>query len=179
MQLSDFINQALKNIQRGAVDRKSKFRFPVLASFTDNSVSQRIVIARKFNEEQKSLVIFTDEKSQKFTELKNNAHCSLLFWDAGKKMQVSVNGLAHILSKEDVQKYWQNLSDIQKKDYQINPPPKSIIEAHNAYEFDTSMNRFTVIEIFFQDLDILVLSNNGHQRANYNIKILEQSWVTP
>jgi len=31
MQLSDFINQALKNIQRGAVDRKSKFRFPVLA----------------------------------------------------------------------------------------------------------------------------------------------------
>ena len=179
MQLSDFINQALKNIQRGAVDRKSKFRFPVLASFTDNSVSQRIVIARKFNEEQKSLIIFTDEKSQKFKELKNNARCNLLFWDAGKKMQVSVNGLAHILSKEDVQQYWQNLSDIQKKDYQINPPPKSIIEAHNAYEFDASMNRFTVIEIFFQELDILVLSNNGHQRANCNIKTLEQSWVTP
>ena len=179
MQLSDFINQALKNIQRGAVDRKSKFRFPVLASFTDISVSQRIVIARKFNEEQKSLVIFTDEKSQKVKELKNNARCNLLFWDVGKKMQISVNGLAHILSKEDAQQYWQNVSDIQKKDYQINPPPKSIIEAHNAYEFDASMNRFTVIEIFFQELDILVLSNNGHQRANYNIKTLEQSWVTP
>ena len=179
MQLSDFINQALKNIQRGAVDRKSKFRFPVLASFNDISVSQRIVIARKFNEEQKSLVIFTDEKSQKFKELKNNARCNLLFWDFGKKMQISVNGLAHILSKEDAQKYWQNVSDIQKKDYQINPPPKSIIEAHNAYEFDASLNRFTVIEIFFQELDILVLSNNGHQRANYNLKTLEQSWVTP
>ena len=179
MQLSDFINQALKNIQRGTVDRKSKFRFPILASTNTHSVSQRIVIARKFNEEQNSLIIFTDEESQKFTELKNNARCNLLFWDAGKKMQVSVNGLAHILSQEDAQPYWQNLSDIQKKDYQINPPPKSIIETHNAYEFDTSMNRFTVIEIFFQDLDILVLSNNGHQRANYNIKSLEQSWVTP
>src|SRR6056300_1326598 len=179
MQLSDFINQALKNIQRGAVDRKSKFRFPVLATFTNNSVSQRIVIARKFNEDQKSLIKFTDEESQKFTELKNNSHCNLLFWDAGKKMQVSVNGLAHILNEKDAQPFWQNLSDIQKQDYQIKPPPKSIIETHNAYEFDTSMNRFTVIEIFFQELDILVLSNNGHQRANYNIKTLVQSWVTP
>ncbi|MDA0670744.1 MAG: pyridoxamine 5'-phosphate oxidase family protein [Proteobacteria bacterium] len=179
MQLSDFINQALKNIQRATVDRKSKFRFPVLASTNAHSVSQRIVVARKFNEDQKSLIIFTDEKSQKFAELKINANCSLLFWDAGKKMQVSVVGLAQILSRDDALQYWQNLSDIQKKDYQINPAPKSTIEAHNLYEFDSSMNRFAVIEILFQNLDILVLSNNGHQRANYNIKSLEQSWVTP
>ena len=57
MQLSDFINQALKFIERGTVDRKSKFRLPILASYHENTINQRIVIARKFDGNDNSLII--------------------------------------------------------------------------------------------------------------------------
>jgi len=99
MQLSDFINQALKFIERGTVDRKSKFRLPILASYHENTINQRIVIARKFDGNDNSLIIFTDRDSQKFNELQRNESCSLLFWDAGKKMQVYIQGVAEIMDE--------------------------------------------------------------------------------
>lgn len=179
MQLSDFINQALKFIERGTVDRKSKFRLPILASYNENTINQRIVIARKFDGNENSLIIFTDRDSQKFNELQRNESCSLLFWDAGKKMQVYIQGVAEIMDEDSRVLFWKNLSESQKKDYQIEPPPKTNIQTHNDYQFKDTSDRFCCIKIFFKSMDILVLSNNGHQRAIYDFKSQKQDWVTP
>ncbi len=55
MNVSIFIDEALKTIQRGTVDRKSPFKLPALSSSIDNKVFQRIVVARRFIEHDQSL----------------------------------------------------------------------------------------------------------------------------
>jgi len=69
MNLVNFIDTAIKYVQRGVVDRKSFFRHPVLASTDGSNIFQRIVVMREFDFEKKSIVIFTDSKSQKVEQI--------------------------------------------------------------------------------------------------------------
>jgi hypothetical protein len=176
MKLDNFIDSAIKHIQRGAVDRKSFFRHPVLASTDGPNIFQRIVVMREFDFEKKSIVIFTDSKSQKVGQILNHPECSLLFWDPRKKLQISVQSKSHI--EIDNSHYWSKINDRQQKDYTVNPPPKSEIKAHDDYEF-SDQNRFTVINLTFRSMDVLQLSDQGHVRATHDFENNTQSWVSP
>ena len=87
MNLTIFIDDALKTIQRGTVDRKSPFKLPVLSSCDNNMVFQRIVVARRYNERDHSLIIYTDHESKKYHQLKTNPSCSLLFFVSQKSKE--------------------------------------------------------------------------------------------
>ena len=179
MNLTIFIDDALKTIQRGTVDRKSPFKLPVLSSCDGNIVFQRIVVARRYNERDHSLIIYTDHESKKYYQLKTNPSCSLLFWDTKKRLQVHVTGEASFLvNKID---YWDKLSDTQKKDYAINPFPGTEISAADDYNYDSAKSRFEVISIQFKTLDILELTPSGHKRAKsiLNKNEREDFWLTP
>ena len=78
MNVTIFINDALKTIQRGTVDRKSPFKLPTLSTSTDNKVFQRIVVARRFIEHDQSLIIYTDHESKKYHQLKNKDRKSVV-----------------------------------------------------------------------------------------------------
>jgi pyridoxine/pyridoxamine 5'-phosphate oxidase len=99
MNLANFIESAIKQIQRGVVDHKSFFRHPILASSDGQHIFQRIVVMREFNFEKKSIVIFTDSKSQKVTQIVNHPECNLLFWDPRKKLQISIHPRLGIIFK--------------------------------------------------------------------------------
>jgi hypothetical protein len=176
MNLVNFIDNAMKHIQRGVVDRKSFFRHPVLASTDGPNIFQRIVVMREFDFEKKSIVIFTDSKSQKVGQILKYPECSLLFWDPRKKLQISVQSKSY----EEIENlhYLSKINDRQQKDFTVNPPPKSEIKAHDDYEFG-DQNRFTVINLAFKSMDVLQLSEQGHIRATHDFENNTQSWVSP
>ena len=179
MNVSIFIDDALKTIQRGTVDRKSPFKLPVLSSSIDNKVFQRIVVTRRFIERDQSLIIFTDHESKKYHQLKTNPSCSLLLWDSKKRLQVQVAGEAYFL--ENKGDYWDKLNENQKKDYVINPFPGTEISSADGYSYDSAEYRFEVISIHFKTLDVLELSPSGHRRAKsiLNKNGREDFWVAP
>jgi len=179
MNVSEFTLMALKKIQRGTVDRKSSFRLPVLSTSLNNKVFQRIVIARNFNEHDHSLLIFTDRESQKYYQLHHNKNCSLLFWDQKQKLQVQVDGEAYIMKNKKF--YLDKLNDNQRDDYKIIPFPGKKISSSKGYEFNSSDNRFEVINIKFKQMDILELSSTGHCRAKciFTKNSHEEYWVAP
>ena len=107
LNVSIFIDAALKTIQRGTVDRKSAFKLPVLSSYSENKIFQRIVVARKYNELDHSLLIYTDHESKKYSQLKSNPSCSLLFWDSRKRLQVEVTGTASFLDDKTI--FWETI----------------------------------------------------------------------
>ena len=179
MNVSIFIDDALKTIQRGTVDRKSPFKLPVLSSSAGNKVFQRIVVARRFIEHDQSLIIYTDYESQKYHQLKTNPSCSLLFWDPKKRLQVQVSGEAYFL--DDKLCYWEKLNENQKKDYVINPLPGTEISSSDSYSYDSTEHRFEVISIHFKTLDVLELSPDGHRRAKsiLNKNGRKDFWLAP
>ena len=97
MNVTIFIDDALKTIQRGTVDRKSPFKLPALSTSTDNKVFQRIVVARRFIEHNQSLIIYTDHESKKYHQLKTNPSCSLLFWDPKKRQFCGARRGPHVV----------------------------------------------------------------------------------
>jgi hypothetical protein len=179
MNVTIFIDDALKAIQRGTVDRKSPFKLPALSTSTDNKVFQRIVVARRFIEHDQSLIIYTDYESQKYHQLKTNPSCSLLFWDPKKRLQVQVAGDAYFL--DDKLNYWDKLNENQKKDYVINPLPGTEISSSDSYSYDSAEHRFEVISIHFKTLDVLELSPDGHRRAKsiLNKNGRKDFWLAP
>ena len=179
MNVTIFIDDALKTIQRGTVDRKSPFKLPALSTSTDNKVFQRIVVARRFIEHDQSLIIYTDYESQKYHQLKTNPSCSLLFWDPKKRLQVQVAGDAYFL--DDKLNYWKKLNENQKKDYVINPLPGTEISSADNYSYDSTEHRFEVISIHFKTLDVLELSPDGHRRAKsiLNKNGRKDFWLAP
>ena len=179
MNVTIFIDDALKTIQRGTVDRKSPFKLPALSTSTDNKVFQRIVVARRFIEHDQSLIIYTDYESQKYHQLKTNPSCSLLFWDPKKRLQVQVAGDAYFL--DDKLNYWEKLNEKQKKDYVINPLPGTEISSSDSYSYDSAEHRFEVISIHFKTLDVLELSPDGHRRAKsiLNKNGRKDFWLAP
>jgi len=179
MNVTIFIDDALKTIQRGTVDRKSPFKLPALSTSTDNKVFQRIVVARRFIEHDQSLIIYTDYESQKYHQLKTNPSCSLLFWDPKKRLQVQVSGEAYFL--DDKLNYWEKLNEKQKKDYVINPLPGTEISSSDSYSYDSAEHRFEVISINFKTLDVLELSPDGHRRAKsiLNKNGRKDFWLAP
>jgi pyridoxine/pyridoxamine 5'-phosphate oxidase len=178
MDVSEFINLAIKTIQRGTVDRKSPFRLPILSNSNQGRVYQRIVVARKFIENEMTVDIFTDSASKKYFQLKDNAECSLLFWDSKKKLQVTVHGIAFFDAKKLI--YWQGLSENQKKDYMINPPPGTKLNTAKSFKYDSEA-RFAVISIKFKDMEVLELSPDGHKRAGcqFVAEGKKEYWLSP
>ena len=179
MELSTFINTGIKAIQRGAVDRKSPYRLPVLSNTFENKVFQRIVVARAFDEKKMRLTIFTDHASKKYKQLQAHPECALLFWDARKKMQIQVNGKANFVDQTD--SYWDKLSDRQKREYSINPISGTNIASAKGYDYDSKEARFAVLIIQFLNLDILVLDSEGHKRAGCLLEKdrKEEFWMSP
>ncbi|AZQ10758.1 pyridoxamine 5'-phosphate oxidase [Shewanella khirikhana] len=74
---------------------------------------QRIVLLKRFDEQ--GFVFFTNLGSRKATQLKQNAHISLLFPWHPLERQVAVTGIAEQLSSADVLKYFMT----RPKDSQI------------------------------------------------------------
>ena len=68
MNLVNFIDSAIKHIQRGVVDRKSFFRHPVLASKDEQNIFQRIVVMREFDFEKKVLLFLLTLKVKKLNK---------------------------------------------------------------------------------------------------------------
>jgi len=179
MNVSEFILKAIKTIQRGTVDRKSSFRIPVLSTTLNNNISQRIVVARNFNEHDHSIIIFTDRESQKYYQLHHNKNCSLLFWDQKQKLQVQIDAEASIVKNK--KSYWDNLNDKQKDDFKIIPFPGTKISSAKNYKFSSFDNRFEVIKIKFKQMDVLELSLTFHYRAKCIFKKngKDEYWVAP
>ena len=179
MELSTYINTGIKAIQRGAVDRKSPYRLPVLSNTFENKVFQRIVVARAFDEKNMQLTIFTDHASKKYKQLQADPQCALLFWDARKKMQIQVNGKANFVDEMDP--YWDKLSERQKKEYSINPISGTKIASAQGYNYESLDARFAVLVIQFLNLEILELSSEGHKRAACLLGNArrEEYWMSP
>ena len=89
--LTEVFSNVSHELHRGALDRNHPFRFVSFSTNGQEGVNSRLIVLREVQEDL-SFVFFTDSRSKKIADLSINTHSSLLFWHAGKKVQVSVKG---------------------------------------------------------------------------------------
>lgn len=165
-------------LRKGTVQKKHPFRNVVFSTVDEKHPKSRWVVFRKLTENQRFL-IFTDLRSNKTEEIRNNSSCSLLFYNNRQGLQIRVEGVALLHSQDDLtNKYWVGVQGNGLKSYSTVLPPGSSIakkDEGNQWLDEPTSRYFTVLEIIPNYIDVLQLGRESHIRAEF--KRIGNDWT--
>lgn len=185
-----------KLLVRAAVDAKSDFRLPVLATQTPTSAAQRIVVLRATDDEAHTLLIHTDSRSAKVQQLNSNPMAALLFYDKAKKVQLRVTAAATIHTDDEIaNQLWQSESATSLKGYLGPLTPGSVCATaeHNLHpeflesipdrnQLEIARPNFAAIRFQVTQFDWLQLNRSGHLQAQFSYaedQTVVRTWTAP
>lgn len=170
--IDQIFDDCKKQLTAALKHKKHAFRFFTLATRNLNGNSNlRTVVLRHFDREQLHFTIFTDARSKKVKELKENSNAQLLFYDSKRMIQLIFKVKMIEIDYDD--SIYNSLPDSSKKDYSSIQIPGSKIKGPDQVSYDDSKKHF--IKIYFKSLSLeyLRLKRPNHIRAIFN---LNNSW---
>ncbi len=176
--------KVLNEVRTAAGDPGHPFRYTTLATVDQNaSPRQRIVILRGF-ENGLEFLVYTDKRSGKVHQIRENNSVSLLFYDDQNKLQLLVNGDASIITEGPVhEKHWENHGRKRAHSFtSVLEPGTPIGQPEDAYDWDLEDNsNFCLISIRATEMEFLQLDGHRHIRGLKEIEGRQQQnrWIAP
>lgn len=193
-ELDHFFEATWDLLDEAVVSRNSPFRTPMLATYDGNEVHLRTIVLRKVNRKRKHLYFFTDRRSPKVDQLIRYPQTAITFWDNVLQIQIRASGKTEMISQsEEAKNYWNKLPVSNRSNYATTKTPGSVsqINSDGLPDFwnrdlpleksEFAFERFMVIKIIVESLDVLHLHKEGHQRALFKRKdsYWEKDWLIP
>ena len=161
---------AKAELLRSNAGSKHPFLYFSLATFGQYP-EVRTVVMRKV-EQGLSLLFFTDYRTPKVAQIRQNARVSALFYHPEKKLQVKMNGVAELIGKGH-EEYGPLLEQVNSgnnlKDYTTLQAPGSVVKDESEIGFGEKVH-FLAIRIQPQYIDVLQLGRECHQRRGYSLE---------
>ncbi len=155
---------------RATVDRKHPWRYPVLASVSENKPEQRTVVLRAYDPSQNCLFFYTDQRSPKVTQLQTNPQASLLFYHPRKQWQIRVQGIITLHHRDELA--LEHLAKIpldRRSDYRAAAAPGEQISEAKELMGSAEAN-FCLLSFQAELIDSLVLGKEEHLRYGLNLQ---------
>lgn len=131
--LSQIFQNCLNHLKDAKLP-KNNFHFPVIGSINENEIELRTVVLRDFIENNNTLVFYTDFRSPKINQIKNNPIVSFLFYDGVLKEQLRIKSKSTIHHKNDISlKYWEKIKPENRRDYGSKQSPSSASNDISSY----------------------------------------------
>ncbi|WP_298480961.1 pyridoxamine 5'-phosphate oxidase family protein [uncultured Maribacter sp.] len=164
-----YLQEIMSELKLAVTERNHPLKFCVLGSIgSDNSSQTRIIGLRKITNNL-TLTFYTDERSNKVSQILKNPNVSLLFYHPEKKMQIKIDGKASIVKDQDLLKEkWLNINSESKKDYTTTKAPGSILENPSELTFLKEKNYFCIIEVKTKTVEYLKLRETSHFKVLFN-----------
>ncbi|MCU0702428.1 MAG: pyridoxamine 5'-phosphate oxidase family protein [Fimbriiglobus sp.] len=159
----------------GATTPTHPFRWPVLSTVADDGgPDARTVVLRRFDHAARQLVFHTDVRSAKVTDLRRDARCTFLFYDADDRLQMRVRAVAAIHHADDFARaefaalpphnratYASVVvpGEVESTDAPFVYPPKPPVDEA------VSFGHFAAVACVIERIDALELHPSGHRRA--------------
>jgi hypothetical protein len=172
----------------GIADRDAPFRTLGLATVaTDGTPDVRIVVLRGFDAAARRLSVHTDARSAKCRQLHTHPAVALLGWDPARRLQVRLHGRAAMHSGDAVARAaWDALTAVNRQLYRLrqapgsplpDPSPAHYAEGPEALGFAA----FVVLEVAFDRLETLRLTDQGQVRARFDFAAdaVSAAWLVP
>lgn len=169
-------------LNRAGNDRKSGFRFVNFCTTGKFGPNARYVVLRKFDMVTASVLLYTDYRSRKISEIQVHPTVTILAHDAVKRVQVKMVGKATIHYHNDLSKtHWNMLASGQEAYLTKEPPGTRVQELSAAHQMEESITDqyFAVINVNILQLEVLQLNGEGHIRALFNMEESTQSFLVP
>jgi general stress protein 26 len=172
----------LQALNRAGNDQGSAFRFIILNTIADGYPNSRYVVLRKFDIQKQELFIFTDFRSHKIKEIRENELVSVLAYDQQKKCQVKLKATATIHHNDQIaEEYWDSLDSGKDSYNTFNQPGIEKDSLEDAWrmkdEYDSQY--FAVITLKILEVEVLQLHTNGHIRALFDFVKNTGSYLVP
>lgn len=169
--LPTLLDETWHRLARATKDRRAAFRFPVLATVSQDGAEGRTVVLRAAERAGPYVEVYTDLRTAKVAELTATPKAGLVFWDARASLQVRLRVHASVLTGSDVCDRWQALPPQSRADYAAIVPPGTPTGGGGT-ETPTADN-FAVIRMAVQQIDALHLGRDRHRRALF---IRDDGW---
>lgn len=173
----------MNELKKGSSDSRHPFRYLSLATFDPQNQESniRMLILREVQKD-KSLVLYTDKRTDKVKELERLNNAALLFWHDHHKVQVTVKSTIELHRNNEVtEQYWkQDVHGPAQKAYTPLVKPGTTIdqpsEAHNWPE-DYTDEHFCVINCIPYEIQILQLAGKKHSRLQFKKDKDTEEWT--
>ncbi len=185
--------QDLKQIEKtiwnffiqGSANKRSYFNSPTIATFDNKAQNIRTLILRKAIYSDRTLVFYSDIRTEKVSDIISNNHVAIHVYDRKKNLQVQCFGKADIISNSnETKQIWTKLSNISKKNYMSKKKPgtkiKSFLLNHIVEQKSAYLN-FCIIKISIDRILCLHLSRKGNRKAEFLYKKQKfiANWLVP
>ena len=171
--------QIWKELGRATQDRHHDWRTPVLASAGDAGwPDARTVVLRQVRAEQQQLGLFTDRRSPKVTQLRQQAQAMLVFWSPRLGWQLRVRLCLSVVDEgPEVQAIWQGLQHSAAAGDYLSPQPPGTPLTTNDPLATSATPQLALLQGQVIEMDWLELSREGHRRAR--LVAQDWTWITP
>ena len=180
-------------LTRAVKDRSSEFRTPVFICGSDNDLDGRVVVLRKADQQNNFIQYHSDIRSSKIEKIKNNPHCSILFYGKEEKIQLRVKAECEVNYNNDITKEsWEKTGHISRKCYLVTSGPGTESEIptsglkpeldnfdYTKEQSEEGYKNFTVIQCKVKSIEWLYLAAKGHRRARFNLENNKDTWLVP
>jgi len=192
--LEEILEHAWGLLGRGGADAKHPFHYPVLATFNSENVQQRTVVLRDTQRPEGHLITYSDIRTQKIADMRENRKANWLFYDHGSKEQIRAKGTVSIHHRDDLaREKWEQIPPKGRGDY-IGPLkpgteadtyesnlPESFLVEPTLENTEQGFENFCVLIGKIEEMDFLKLMKGGHLRTRFDRKEKEweKHWVAP
>ena len=159
-------------LAQGVVNKKSKFHTPTLSTVNGNMINSRTIILRKVDNKTKMLFFYSDSRSRKVLNIKQNNNATVHLYEPRFKLQVQLYGHANIENKtKKTKNIWSNLKSFSKKNYLSALSPGEKINSLDNLKYNTDNEEafYNLSLIYFKvsKLECLQLSDIKNIRVEF------------
>jgi len=169
---------AWQMVGRGVQDRRSAFHTPVLATQGIDGPQARVLVLRAADVALRSLTFHTDMRSAKLPELASDNRVAVTFYDAARKVQLRLNGVASVQANNTLShQRWAAARPSSLRCFlgarpgELSPVPTSGLPAQlegrepELHELAVAEPNFAVLQVAVQRMEWLHLHTRGQRRA--------------
>ncbi len=167
--MEEIIFEQLKNELLNGVKKKGHpFRYFTLGSVDIHNRPQlRTVVLREVTDSLE-LLFFTDHRSQKIHQIRQNPWVSGLFYHPDSRIQLQVQGTALIVeNKETIAHYWGKVPKASVKEYTTAKAPGSALQKADDVDYLRESSHFCIVKMVLDSIAYLKLNDPNHIRVHY------------
>ncbi len=181
-QISTILDETWLQLKSAADTETHPWRLGNLATVSDQRPRVRTVILRDVQTEARELFCYTDQRSDKISEITASPWVEWVTYDPVTRVQIRLRGTATVhMHDEKSEQHWGDSSPEHRRGYITVSPPgtkaDSAVPNLPDYLFDRLPNdeeaqlgyeNFAVIVCRIEHIDWLQLRRNGHLAAQFH-----------
>jgi len=184
-------------LHQATLSAKHPYHNGMLATLgAEGAVDNRVVVLREVNAQQRWLDCNTDVRAEKVQQIQQHPSVAWLFWNPKAKVQIRIQGQAHIHIDDDIAKHrWEQSTLSSRRCYLAPHAPSSPIDEPDGnlpkevvgripteQEAAAGWDNFSAVRTQITRIDWLYLYHAGHQRAQFSWDAegnFSQGWINP